>query len=157
MNTTQSECCISCDSVLNDGVIGVFAADRLPKHRLERRYGIIVNTDIHSNPGKHWCAIYNDGEGHIVFFDSFGRTPAQNSAHIMRWINKRVKTLEYNKMQLQSGQSNVCGLYSILFLRQQLLGMSLQEFVDEVNYSDLHINDMFVFRRFFTCLFTLYI
>ena len=30
MNTSQIECCIKCDPVMKDRVIGVFASDRIP-------------------------------------------------------------------------------------------------------------------------------
>ena len=51
----------------------------LPKGTLNYSYGFIANTDIHSRVGQHWCAFYGDGDGHVEFFDSYGRSPNSNS------------------------------------------------------------------------------
>ena len=49
MNMEQLKCCIECDPFLRDTVIGVYAADRLPK--LDRfPAGFLANTDIRSKP-----------------------------------------------------------------------------------------------------------
>ena len=53
MNTSQLECCVKCD-VLRDTVLGIFASDRLPIHR---PYGVIVNTDKHTQLGTNWCVL----------------------------------------------------------------------------------------------------
>jgi hypothetical protein len=107
-------------------------------------YGLIVNTDIQAMPGKHWCAIYSDVKGHVDFFDSYGMSPGENSAYIDRWINKRAKIMNFNKKKLQGENSNVCGLYCILFLRQRLLGFSFEHFIDTFDSTNLEANDEYV-------------
>ena len=138
-----SECCIKCDKVLADHVIGVYASDRIPNHRFKHSYGLIVNTDKHTDPGQHWCTIYNDGHGHIEFFDSYGRPPTENSVLISSWINEISETLNFNNQQLQSNNSAVCGLYCLLYLHQRLNGISLDDFV-KIFDSNLNANDEYV-------------
>lgn len=144
MNTSQLECVIKCDEVLSTHVLGVFAADRIPRQWNKYPYGFIVNTDIHSQPGEHWCAVYSERRGQIDFFDSYGRPPGENSAYIMSWINKNANNEMYNVVQLQSYHSAVCGFYCILFLNQRLLGTSLNDFVELFDNSKPEVNDIFV-------------
>ena len=143
MNTSQLECCIKCDEVLSAHVVGVYASDTLPIHGTNQSYGLIVNTDKSTSPGRHWCAIYNDGHGHIEFFDSYGRSPGYNSVYISRWINQRAKTLEFNRKKLQSDHSTVCGLYCILYLHQRLNGTLMNEFLASLSATP-DVNDEYV-------------
>ena len=143
MNTSQLECCIKCDEVLAPRVIGVFASNRLSMVGVKQSYGLIVNTDKSSDPGQHWCAIYNDGHGHLEFFDSYGRPPKDNSAFIPQWINRRAMTLNFSRKQFQSDHSTVCGLYCILYLHQRLNGTSIDEFVASLS-TNLKVNDEYI-------------
>lgn len=68
MNTSQLECVIKSDEMLSAHLLGVFAADQIPKRRNKYPYGLIVNTDVSSKPGAHWCAIYGDRQGSVDFF-----------------------------------------------------------------------------------------
>ena len=145
MDSAQLECCINCDPVLRSHVIGVYAADRLPIHVFHGQIGLIVNTDIHSKPGRHWCAIYSDGQGQIDFFDSYGRSPEENSLHFTRWINRRAKTVFINRKRLQGDHSNVCGLYCLYYLRQRLLGHSTEDAVDTFSSDDFSLNDYYLY------------
>lgn len=144
MNTSQLECYIKCDSVLNEDVLGVYASNRLPRQRINQASGLIVNTDVYSQPGQHWCAIYNDGKGRIEFFDSYGRPPERNSHHIKSWIHERANSCSFNRKQLQSNHSSVCGFYCILYLHQRLRGISLDDFVETFDSSNLEANDDYV-------------
>ena len=143
MDTSQLKCMIQCDVVLNGAVTGVFAADRLPTELPPTPFGFIANTDIHSKPGKHWCAFFCNFRGHVDFFDSYGRTPGQNSHHFRRWLEINANSVQTNRIQIQSDSSTLCGLYCILFLRQRLVGYTYQDFVNIFSASDLHFNDSF--------------
>lgn len=146
MNTAQLQCMIQCDSILSDYNISVFAADQLPRGKMNRPYGFIANTDVHSKQGRHWCAFFCDSQGDIDFFDSFGRSLETNSTYFDHWIQKRSHNVRVNTQQLQSDESNVCGLYCILFLRNRLLGLTMVEFIDRFDKSDLVENDTFVYE-----------
>jgi hypothetical protein len=146
MNTLQLECMIHCDLMLGPNVLGVYAADQLPNIIPKQPYGFIANTQGHSFPGEHWCAIYDDGHGHIQFFDSYGRPPRENSVFFQQWINKNAKTVRTNDVKIQSDESTVCGLYCILFLRIMMTGSTMKEFVDLFDSSDTFENDIYVAR-----------
>lgn len=144
MNTSQLKCIIQCDPVLERRVIGVFAADRLPSALPQTPFGFIVNTDIHSKPGVHWCAFFSDASGRFEFFDSYGRPPGINSHYFKRWIEIKAKTVHTNHIQIQSDNSTLCGLYSILFLRQRLAGYTFQQFLNRFDAVSLYSNDYYV-------------
>ena len=145
MDTSQLKCMIHCDPVLNGQVLGVFAADRLPKGTLSYPYGFIANTDIYSRVGQHWCAFYGDGDGHVEFFDSYGRSPNLNNIHFVRWLDTYAKTKEINDKQLQSDNSTLCGLYCILFLRQRFHGHTMQDIVSVFDSTNACANDEYVY------------
>ena len=135
---------IECDGVLNGSIIGVFAADKLPRDLPRSPFGFIANTDVHTNPGQHWCAFYSPWGRQFDFFDTYGKTPRQNSTYFGRWLDTNANTLQENRLQIQSDSSALCGLYCVLFLRQRLLGYTFQDFVNIFSPSDLKANDSFV-------------
>ena len=73
MNTSQLECMIQCDPVLEKRVLGVYAADQLPSKIHGKQYGFIANTESSLLSGEHWCVFYDNGQASIQFFDSYGR------------------------------------------------------------------------------------
>ena len=145
MNTSQLECCIESDPALRSYVIGVYAADHLPNRGFHQPYGLIVNTDIHSKSGQHWVAIYDNGHGQMDFFDSYARSPGENSVHIMQWINRRYKSLIVNRKRIQSDYSSVCGLYCLYYLRQRLLGESMEDILNRFNSDIVSYNDFYIY------------
>ena len=149
MDTSQLECMIDCDVILKDSVIGVFAADRLPRGLPRGAFGFIANTDIHTKPGKHWCAFYSDNGRDVDFFDSYGRGPNQNSPRFGRWVERNSTNVRINHVQIQSDSSALCGLYCILFLHQRLLGYTYQEFMNIFSASDFNANDSFIAETMF--------
>ena len=146
MNTSQLQCMIDCDPLLNKRVVGVYAADQLPTRVVKHPYGFIANTQGHQLPGEHWCAFYDDGQGHILFFDSYGRLPSENSVFFQRWLNTRAKSVRINRTQIQSDDSTVCGLYCIIFLRKVLTGHTLEQFVHLFDSNNTSANDSYVTR-----------
>lgn len=145
MNTSQLECMIDCDPMLRDNVIGVYGADQLPLRRFRKAYGFIANTRPYPLPG-HWCAFYDDGLGHVMFFDSYGRIPSQNSVYFERWIHRMATTVQMNRVQIQSDDSTVCGLYCIMFLRHLLNGDTLDDFIQSFDSNNTLANDSFIYR-----------
>ena len=144
MDTSQLKCMKECDSVMNGAIIGVFAADRLPKNLPGSPFGFIANTDVHTNPGQHWCAFYSQWGRQFDFFDTYARTPNQNSPYFRRWLDTNADTVQENHLAIQSNSSALCRLYCVLFLRQRLLGYTFQDFVNIFSPSDLRANDSFV-------------
>ena len=56
MDTLQIECALRDQPTF----MGVFASDQLPKRHSAIRGTVIVSTDIHTEPGTHWLAVYVD-------------------------------------------------------------------------------------------------
>lgn len=146
MNTTELQCCISCDPRLSSNVMGVFAADQLPTRLFKLPTGFIANTDIHSKEGTHWCAFYIDTNKRVEFFDSYGKSPAYNSSYFSNWIKTNAIGMKYNCMQIQSDYSNVCGLYSLFYLSHKFTGMTLKDMQSFFNVSNFTLNDFYVFN-----------
>lgn len=142
MNGAQLECMIECDHVLRTSVLGVYAADRLPTRVPGQAYGFIANTQGHLLRGEHWCAFYDNGQNQVLFFDSYGRLPKQNSVYFERWL--RGKSVRINRTQIQSDDSKVCGLYCILFLRNVISGQTLEQFVNLFDSTNTEANDSYV-------------
>jgi hypothetical protein len=94
---------------------GVYACDEIEnKHIKKYPAAFIVNLDTRKQSGSHWVAIFVTKNKIASYFDSFGLRP--NNKHIMKFLRKTCKTFRYNKDQLQSINSTVCGLYCIMFI-----------------------------------------
>ena len=89
---------------------GVYSIDNLPQHPGPKL--LVANTDTSDDPGQHWMAISVDGCGNGQFFDSFGRPP---TGTFRDYLNKHCRTLTYNKIQLQSAASELCGQYCVVW------------------------------------------
>ena len=108
------------------------------------RFGSVINTHRHNQPGEHWIALYISIEKpkpSIHFFDSTGRCPPQSVENIIlrfvricrnRYAKKHqlpdrgrdipIKTyvdVEYSPVRHQR-KNTECGVYSISFLRRKL-------------------------------------
>jgi hypothetical protein len=92
--------------------LGSFAFDERPSQPTYPSC-FILNTDIRTKPGQHWLAFFYNKKGFCDFFDSYAKPPSYYN--LQNYIEKTSNGWNYNKIRLQ-GQSNLCGLYSILFL-----------------------------------------
>lgn len=154
MNTHQLKCAIKADTEMKN-VIGVYAADGLPKIK-QLPCGLIVNTDPHQLPGKHWIAFYITKNGVLECFDSYGRSPSVYSSYIERYMKTFDKIL-VNTKQLQGLNTRVCGHYSLFYLMCRCRGFSMQEIIDIFTH-DFIVNDQYVYDfindRFYCCIYT---
>lgn len=143
MNTSQLRCIISCDPVLRERVLGVFAADQLPTVLPYSPCGFIVNTDVSSQPGTHWLAFFVR-DNIVECFDSYGQHLGVYNALFSPWMQRLARSVRVNRTRLQSDTSNVCGLYCVYFLRQRLLGHSMRHIVQRFSVTDLEANDRYI-------------
>ena len=147
MDTSQLQCCIQCDSLLRQHVLGVFAADQLPQvSDKSYPYGFITNTDVQAKRGQHWCAFYANGLGETEFFDSYGLSPRHYNHLFDQWLQNHSLQATWNTVQIQSEYSSVCGLYCLFYLRQRLMGRSLNRIVHLFSVDDLVSNDSFIYE-----------
>ena len=94
--------------------LGVFARDEFPDRKKEiRPFALVLNTDSHSKPGKHWLAVVGPRERPIELVALFGLSPS--------YYNLAYLTPTYSLMQLQSSFSASCVHYCIyiLYMRSQ--------------------------------------
>lgn len=103
MNTHQLKCSIEADSEMKNNIIGVYAADELPGRQTSIPYELIVNTDPHWSPGKHWIAFYITKHRVLECFDSYWNSPSIYSSYIKRYMNTFEKTLINKKTTTRIG------------------------------------------------------
>ena len=147
MNTSQLQCIISCDDVLRERVLGVFAADQLPRTIPTFPCGFIANTDISSRPGQHWISFFIRDNNVVECFDSYGQNPGVYNGLFKAWIQRHSKAV-LSEQRIQSDHSNVCGLYAVYFLHQRLLGKTMDQILDTFNISDMEANDKYILNLF---------
>lgn len=145
MNTMQLECMINCDELMKDKIVGIFAADQIPKIVRNRPMGFICNTENHFENGAHWIAFFINEERRGIFFDSFAHSPDYYSRHFLKFFEHNAISLEINQKRLQSENSSVCGQYCIFILSLLCREYDLTNIHDF--FSDNHqANDIFVFN-----------
>ena len=102
----------------------------------------IVNTDPHNEPGRHWIALWTEGDvcevmdSYGVSLDVYGTTEP-----IKEWINRHFKHRVVNRKTLQSIVSKSCGDYALMFLVFRARGFSMNEFLDLFSSNDFVGND----------------
>lgn len=142
MNTSQLLCCINCSPVLKTSILGVFAADQLPKD-LRFPCGFIANTDDHLNDGRHWCSFYSPNSTTIEYFDSFGKSIDYFNTYFSKYTSV-FDNIVVNFKQLQSDYSDLCGMYCLFFLLQRINGVSFHDIVYSFS-NDSDYNDSVVY------------
>ena len=73
--------------------------------------------------GSHWVSYYIPSKGEYnYYFDSYGLPPPESVVKLLKTKNRKII---YSDQQLQNLHSDVCGEYTIAFLRAMLKGRSL--------------------------------
>ena len=99
----------------------------------------IQNTDPISSPGQHWIAWIIHSKTKAEMFDSFGAPWWSYPA-----VRIPVKYVtEENRIQLQSDESNYCGLWCLRYLHDRYQGRSYRQFLSQFGknfmYNDFKI------------------
>ena len=114
---------------------GVYASDQLkqiPKpSTLPATYAI--NEDPTSKPGTHWVALYVDHYGYAEYFDSYGLKPIASIVKFINCISDSMSsqnlTTKKSYLQLQSFQTQTCGLSCRFYLIQRHQGYTLTKMI----------------------------
>ena len=151
----QLQCAIRCDDDMNRKIIGVYASNDIPKKKYPLPYGLIVNTDPHYLPGKHWVAFYIDERGLLETFDSYGIPSSLYSPFMERFMN----TFEEQFINRDyRAQKRVCGQYCLLYLMCRCKGYSMKDIINIFD-RDFKVNDQFVSNvideRCYCCMHTM--
>ena len=122
---------------------GTVPCDRLPRtlpH--EGPTACIVNTDPHDEPGKHWIAIWTEGNVSEIM-DSYGLSLEVygTTDPIVEWLNRHFKYQLHNGKSLQSLFSQSCGYYALMYLIDRAEGRSMQQFLNRFKRNDYVNND----------------
>ncbi len=126
MNTTEILRAVKSDPVLDRYCLGVFPCDRVPSGIKRVPCCIIVNTDPHDKPGRHWILLYLPTEGVCELFDSYGREPEGRVAALL----KPYSVVSWNRRQVQSVLSSVCGAHCLYVAHHRVRGESMKRIMD---------------------------
>jgi hypothetical protein len=125
--------------------IGTYARDMLPSYKIFKRpVALIMNTDVGSDPGQHWVALFIDEYNRAEFFDSFGYTPFY--PEVLKFLsNNKVNIIQYNAHELQSAVTSTCGAYCVLYLKMRCNDLDFCSFIKLFSKNKL-ANDLIVTR-----------
>ena len=142
MNNCELENIVKQDSVVQEIFMGVFPRDKIPTS-IGINSCLIANTDTLGSPGKHWVAMYKEGNM-FEFFDSYGRKAFPND-----FISTNIYA--YNSKVLQNPLTSVCGEYCLYYLYYRSRGESQDSIIETLLSSsedaDTIVRD-FVEQRF---------
>ena len=122
---------------------GTVPCDRLPRTiPQEGPTAYIVNTDPHDEPGRHWIAIWTEGNVSEIM-DSYGLSLEVygTTDPIVEWLNRHFKYQLHNRQSLQSLFSQSCGDYALMYLIDRAEGRSMQQFLNRFKKKDYVNND----------------
>ena len=103
--------------------IGVYMSDRLPIN-IQKPCCLIANYDPYGKAGSHWVGIAFPSFENADFFDSFGYKPdaadriLSDKTDFTDFLinNSSTKNFNFNNIDLQMVNTDVCGEYCINFL-----------------------------------------
>ena len=127
----------------------VFPSDRLPAHPIQDRpHGYIVNIDTHDQPASHWIALWTNDQACTVM-DSFAIPLPMCEPHaLLDWLTDHFKGYRSNHHAMQAMDSQVCGLYSLMFLVHMSVRGTLDTFTDIFSRHDFVKNNRQVAQWF---------
>ena len=136
MNTVEIDKIMAVNSKI---FTGTYACDELPSlNSLQSPCSMILNDQPSTMPGNHWLLLYFEKNGHVIYFDSYGRPMLKV---FQEYIGNQKCTK--NNTQFQSIGSNYCGQYCILVALYLESGMSMKAIESCFNDSPQE-NDQFI-------------
>ena len=124
---------------------GIFSADNLPK-KIKKNCFIICNTDVSTGPGKHWYCIVKLSSTILQCFDSLGIDNTKKNFIVSNLKQKGIEQIKFNVTQVQSSESDTCGLFVLYFLIQRYHNkdLSFNELMNEIFVSSQTENEKLV-------------
>jgi len=121
---------------------GAHPIDYLPKAPVPKPAAMIVNTDPHDKPGKHWVAIYIDIDGSADYFCSYGYGPRKL---IQQFLQCNAQGgWRQNTQRVQGLLSTTCGHYCVYFLMYRCRGVPMNVILEHFDKKDYACNDEMV-------------
>ena len=123
-------------TISEDQAKGFITAKRRPMF-------IICNTDPSWLSGRHWLAFYFNNENCAEFFDSFGNRPEHYNRNFSQFLelNSKDGKYKFNSWKLQENESNVCGLYCLLFGNSKMTLTNYSDFISNFSPQNQFAND----------------
>jgi len=107
-----------------------------------RKIGIVFNMDPHYKSGTHWTSMFIEIDNKnknvsIEYFDSFGLSPKNEIKTLIERITTKLSSQyniinRINKIKFQENNTE-CGVYSIYYIRERVLGYSFDTFIENLN------------------------
>jgi hypothetical protein len=146
MNSTELLNMVKMDPCLRRYVKGVYASNTLPQIVTQYPSAFIVNTQPLPMSGEHWVTIIIHSPSHAEFFDSLGKSPTDYNLDIQTFLNKNSEQCNFKSIRLQPRNSDLCGLYVLVFLILRLCFKNSFNHVYGLFSKDIQSNDDFVKR-----------
>lgn len=151
MNTREIEYFLSTNEKISKISHGVYAADMLPKQKIEKLPQIfVVNTcssEVKDFTNCHWICLHLKPYA-IEYFDSSGHLSFLTNEHIAKFVLAQEKKIIFNCQQVQDISSNKCGYFCLAFLNYVGFHVDFATFIETFNRKNLKLNDKIVMNLF---------
>lgn len=128
--------------LLPNSFLGVYPCDLQPVVK-KSTFSVIFNTDKSKGLGKHFVAIFANGN-EIIYFDPFGEKVTNKD--ILKFLDDNVKNRKFycNCTQVQADESNFCGYFCLSFLLSMYKHKSYSKFMKIFDLNHLLKNNKIV-------------
>lgn len=103
----------------------------------------IINTDLSTGPGEHWCAAFVDSSKHCEYFDPLGVPPNDASLkfNLTPLLQSFCDTLTFIPIPVQTPGTVSCGHHCIYFCLLRARGFSLKTILNHFYVKNTLEND----------------
>jgi hypothetical protein len=146
MNGDHITQALSRDAITKNIFVGIGCRDLPLPSITHTPAAVVLNTDLHRNPGEHWCVMLFENEIDRYFFDTFGHEPSYYG--FPQYISQKFPNSKcvHNDMVIQHAFSKTCGHHCIFFIYQLGKGLSPAEIVGLYSDQYLRANDYSVYN-----------
>ena len=145
MDTQEIYASLKTNESTKDCFENVYPSDKLPKKSIVRYNSkgqsfIVANLDPSYMQGSHWVALCISPSKYCAdeYFDSYGEEPP---ASIKKYLKERYI---FQKQQLQSFTSTVCGQWCIYYIWQRCNGLSMKDIILKFKDNSPEENDKYI-------------
>ena len=127
MNTLQISSILKSNTWSSKIFIGVLPRDHFVRFNIIYPSLFVCNTDNSDQPGTHWVAAYFSKDQKCEYFDSYGIPPLFDDLRLKLLSIDR--DFVYNRSTLQGLNTDVCGVYCVVFAVMRAKGHTLNDIV----------------------------
>ncbi len=122
----------------------VLPVDKLPPKI--RNGSFVINADVSTGPGTHWVGLYmGSNQEYTIHFDPFGGAIDPRILKFAKTGSKRVVSI---KTQSQDIDASSCGYWAIYFLKEMQRGVTIGEFLSNIDDNDQEKNEAMLRKHF---------